>query len=455
MNIIKQHRILMLLLMLVTTLSYGQHTYLFRYKATFNSSVTSTPLFFENTITTNAGALLDVSFTRGQVPTIDEFRIVTFTNEITSVTSTGRYSPGFIGGGGLGGGGGPSCNNITNNTNTLAFNDCLGAQLISGTFGPFQCLTRNIQFFELRKIEDIRVVNNFSNTNNEIKACESKSIVIPVQCAYALEYKIPSNSNWLELLPYGNNPRTVSISYTDFPGLVPGQNLQIRVKYVLGTTDPKAYSGTLSYLIRACSPQFVEANPRSTKCSYTTDGSFELKLQRNLFSNEKLAVTIYERNTITGDFDIIPTGGQNLNITSLTNNGDGTYSYFWLNNLPAKRFKIKYQTASVSENITDASFRTLEFAGEVTIGTPQVVSFSIAKAEDKTCFSTNNGYIDISASGQSGRTFFYQYRKDGQVQVISGKSWIPFSNPNTTKISSLGEYTYRIQVRDSNDCYAR
>ncbi|MDP2542092.1 hypothetical protein [Tenacibaculum discolor] len=45
---------LYIILLLFSMASFSQHTYLFKYKASFSSAVTSNALYFENTVTTNS-----------------------------------------------------------------------------------------------------------------------------------------------------------------------------------------------------------------------------------------------------------------------------------------------------------------------------------------------------------------------------------------------------------------
>ena len=212
---------------------------------------------------------------------------------------------------------------------------------------------------------------------------------------------------------------------------------------------PIIESSILIFDIFNPSPEFKEAKPQDVTCNYDENGSFELVLGRNLNTNEKLAVTIFEKDT--GN---VPSGGQNLNITTLTANSDGTFSYKWPEILPPNEYKIKYQTGTTSENLSNV-FSSLEPAGEVEIKKTKEVTYSLTSAVDKTCFTRDDGYIDIRADGQGGRTFFYQYLKNGVVQKLAGEEWIPFTNARTTRIMGLGEANYRVKVQDSEKCFYR
>ncbi len=346
--------------------------------------------------------------------------------------------------------------NIQNFSPIIPFNGCeYNSSSVKNTLNRaitgHTCITGSVSTFRLIKIEDFASINNYSAINDEIKSCDSKRILMPTSCNYALEYKIPNNADWEELLPYRSNPSFVNISKSDFRGLYINQNLQIRVRYLpnKGETDRSAYSDILTYKITDCSPPFRGLMSENTSCSYKENGSFELKVARDLDAGEKLAITIYEKDT--GN---VPSGGQNLSITTLTANSDGTFSYKWPEKLPSNTYEIKYQTGSTSEDLSN-SFDTLEVAGEIDIKSPKPVTFSLTQASDKTCFSRNDGYIDVEADGENGRTFFYQLLKDGVVQRVSGQEWIPFTNAKTTRIARLGEAKYRVKVQDSEKCFFR
>ncbi|RLK00433.1 hypothetical protein C8N27_2120 [Tenacibaculum discolor] len=450
-------KLLHIIFLLCSVLSFSQHTYLFKYKASFSSAVTSNALYFENTITTNAGELFSVNLTRPSVVNIDEFKIVTFTEEITTVNSKGRFSPGFVVG----------CNNVTNNSDSMSFDGCmLGAQLITATFSPIGCLNKSIEEFKLIKIEDFKTINNYGVTGNELKSCEPKSLNISTHCSYyALEYKIPSNPNWEELLPYGNNPSIVEISQSDFAGLKVGENLQIRVRYtsLKGETNTNAYSGTLSYKVVGCSPQLQKpVVTQKTSCSYKNDGGFTLNFNRNLNSEEELVMTLYD-----GTDDSVLFGQE---YTSTLTNNSGVYSYTWAEPLDAGSYRIKFQTHTGSGGIDDAddTWKSLEFSDPFTIAPATAVDFQVTGSADQNCFTVNDGYIDISATGESSRTFLYQLKKDNVIQIFNGTNWVnytgnnadnetwfPFTNAKTTRISKLNKGAYSVKVRDSQGCLAK
>ena len=119
--------------------------------------------------------------------------------------------------------------------------------------------------------------------------------------------------------------------------------------------------------------------------------------------------------------------------------------------------QLKYQTHNSNSGISpnDPTWDSLVFSQIFTIGKSQQVDFSITDTSDETCFTINDGFIKIQASGESGRTFLYQYLKNGIIQTIGGQSWLPFTNTNTAEINSLGLGSYRVRVRDSEGCLVK
>ncbi len=227
------------------------------------------------------------------------------------------------------------------------------------------------------------------------------------------------------------------------------KSIQYRMqRYCSGKTTKK-----VTYVMVGCSPELKEpVENKETTCNYSNDGSFTLNFKRDLYTSKKetLVMTLYDGNDETTLFN------QEFTRT-LVDNGDGTYSYTWKKPLDAGTYRIKFQTHNKEEgiNTSDLSWKSLEFSEKFTIGKPKKVLFSIAKTSDETCFEIYDGYIEVSATGETGRTFLYQLTKNGVVQIVGGKSWFPFTNGSSTEISSLGKGTYRVKVKDSKGCFAR
>ena len=209
----------------------------------------------------------------------------------------------------------------------------------------------------------------------------------------------------------------------------------------------------IGYVLIGCSPE-IEGKPKSknVSCNYKTDGGFTVNLKRDLYDGETIVITLYDitdaANVIVFDQEYTDT---------LVSNGDGTYSYKWRSNLDAGKYEIKYQTHDKPNGINtrDNSWRSVVPSDPFYVVKPKAVTYSLTSAVDKTCFTRDDGYIDIEADGENGRTFFYQYLKNGIIQKVGGQEWIPFTNAKTTRITRLGEANYRIKVQDSEKCFYR
>ncbi|CAL2075170.1 hypothetical protein [Tenacibaculum sp. 190524A05c] len=229
------------------------------------------------------------------------------------------------------------------------------------------------------------------------------------------------------------------------------------------------FTNIVTYSIISCSPEFKGIVTKSPTCNNFEDGSLELKLGRDIETNEKLAVTLFREDITSGDFTIIPSNGQKFNITSLVGNTDGTFSYFWPAELPAGKYKLKYQTVNSATTVSPSSFDSLNFTGApFIINSIAPVNFSITNSSNEKCFTVKDGYIDVSATREPGRNLFFQLTKDGTVQVFNGTNWVnytgtnpndsgynPFTNETTTRINKLSKGDYRIKVRDSEKCYMK
>ncbi|MCH2035212.1 MAG: hypothetical protein MK202_17020 [Tenacibaculum sp.] len=248
-------------------------------------------------------------------------------------------------------------------------------------------------------------------------------------------------------------------------------NLNIHGTIHIGPQEYLPVIGTeiFTFNIISNSPEFKSVTTKSISCNGYEDGSLELKVGRDLEPNEKLAVTLFKEDITSGDFTIIPTGGQKLNITSLVNNGDGTYSYNWPEELPAGNYRMKYQTVNIATNVSPGSFDLLVFVGDIiTIDSVDPVNFAIDTISDENCFNEKDGYIEVSAFREGSRTLLYQLSNNGIVQIFNGTNWVnytgsdpenetyyPFTNDDKTIINKLGKGIYRVKVRDAQKCYMK
>jgi len=293
----------------------------------------------------------------------------------------------------------------------------------------------------IQSVYPIHIFGNKDQLNNGV--CIND--VIQLKYGYQWQFQLDSG-NWIDFPPRYNNKSVVTFTLKTILEEsrinVDGHNI---IRFRTGYNNQ--FTNIISYNIFPCPPEIVQIDTKEARCSYSKDGSFTLNLSRDLSTpREELVITLYDK---TNNAVI----GQEFT-KSLVDNGNNSYGYTWLGNLDDGNYSIRYQTHTGSGGIpsSDISWSVLRPA-DVTIKAPQQVSFRINDVGDENCYAINDGYIEVSATGESGRTFFYQYRKNGQVQVVSGRSWIPFTS--STRISGLGKASYRIQVRDSSNCYAK
>ncbi|XRE44531.1 hypothetical protein ACIVBQ_002735 [Tenacibaculum discolor] len=240
-------------------------------------------------------------------------------------------------------------------------------------------------------------------------------------------------------------------------------------KGLLEISEPMVSTNIFNFNIISSSPELKQIPPvsKSPSCNYRSDGSLTLDFKRDLYTTEKLAVIIYQQNTESGKYDVIL--DQKLDIESLEKINETTYRYQWANNLPHGTYKLKYQTGKkgVGINPEDISWSNL-VPVEFTIEETAKVDFQVTGSADQNCFTVNDGYIDISATGESSRTFLYQLKKDDVIQVFNGTNWVnytgnnadnetwfPFTNAKTTRISNLNKGGYNVKVKDSEECLAK
>ncbi|AZJ36016.1 hypothetical protein D6T69_10975 [Tenacibaculum singaporense] len=226
-------------------------------------------------------------------------------------------------------------------------------------------------------------------------------------------------------------------------------------------TTPTVESSIIILDILRPSPTLDSVKTQSSSCNYKADGGFTLNFNRNL-NSEELVMTLYDGTDDSLIYD--------QEYTSTLTNNSGVYSYTWNKPLDAGSYRVKYQTHTGTGGIDEAddTWKSLEFSDSFTITPARPVDFQVTGSADQNCFKVNDGYIDISATGESSRTFLYQLTKDGVIQFFNGTSWVdytgsnvedetwfPFTNAQTTRINKLNKGAYSVKVRDSKKCLAK
>ncbi|WP_075340673.1 hypothetical protein [Tenacibaculum agarivorans] len=268
-----------------------------------------------------------------------------------------------------------------------------------------------------------------------------------------------SNGRW-ENIPNFSNRFPLNVSILDIFGSSWGRmfdgNLQLRFRIDATFISASIYSkSTYTIQLTECSPELVgPILPVRTKCNYSNDGKFSMTVDRNLVPTERLIVSLYNQNLGNPiEYDFFTQEAP----TSLQRIANGRYRHTWQGNLPAGNYRLKYQTLKGNGNIpdTDPSWATLEFSPIFRISKSDAFQYSAQIIKDETCKTKADGEIELEVTGgERGRNYSYiVYRVDGSSVTIH-KNWTAFSGSNTT-VSSLGKDTYRLQVRDNEECYAR
>ncbi len=298
-----------------------------------------------------------------------------------------------------------------------------------------------IKYLRLYRILPLTTLNNFSSTNNEIKVCETK-IIKAASCnnsgsfSYAVDFFIGNDLiNPIKSLPYALREPTFSVAFSDFNNLPLGSNINIKIRY---TNDINGFTDALTYKFISCSPQLQNFTPIDATCSYKQDGKFSMILDQQIPSNKKLVVSLFfEDQTNPGSFSLLT----QKSTTSLTANGNSTYSYLWPDDVLPGNYSVKYQTFDTTT--PNPVWDSLEATDSFTIDSPSEFTFSGIEKNKVYCYGGNDGAITITGTGG---TLPYKYKKDGDA------NWTAFANGTTHTISGLSSGTYNIKIRDANDC---
>ncbi|WP_417237421.1 hypothetical protein [Bizionia paragorgiae] len=341
---------------------------------------------------------------------------------------------------------------ISKTASKYIYNECFNSLSSS--------VSLTVNYFRLYSLKSLKE----QNSSREIKECESYKLkVYNENCvekmSYGVEYSINSG-DWKTYTNYAKNTSSINISKDLISGLKTSDNLNIRVKY--SNTGENNYSDIITLKVVGCSPQLLKpVVTQKTSCNYKADGGFTLNFNRNL-NSEELVMTLYDGTDDSLIYD--------QEFTSTLTNNLGVYSYIWNKPLDAGSYRVKYQTHTGTGGIDEAddTWKTLEFSDSFTITPATPVDFQVTGSADQNCFEVNDGYIDISAKGESGRTFLYQLRKNNVIQIFNGTNWVnytgssadnetwsPFTNAQTTRISNLNKGAYSVKVRDSQKCLAK
>lgn len=190
----------------------------------------------------------------------------------------------------------------------------------------------------------------------------------------------------------------------------------------------------VTYDILPCPPLINNIIAANAKCS-DSKGSVKLQFNRNLKNGEYVNFLIYDKNKPSSPaFDI-------KNVQAFVSNGS-TFDYEILGLAPSTYF-VNYQVFKGDPNKPTVDKNSSDF----TINAPTPVTFSTTQT-NVSCHGEKTGSITVTAAGGSGK---YSFSKDGGVSWQNPEVG---NNANDFAFNGLGAETYRILVKDSNECLA-
>ncbi|WP_129747691.1 T9SS type A sorting domain-containing protein [Flavobacterium anhuiense] len=262
---------------------------------------------------------------------------------------------------------------------------------------------------------------------------------------YRWQYTLLPNGNstvWTDL-PQFNNLPSITVDAVDIlnenAGLYIGKNIYFRIKPCSATPG---LSESTSYSIRLSAPKVNSLTRIQPSCSDSDDGSVQLVFDRTLLKGEQLNYTLFDEiaQTPAGYNGVLAIdANKTFTIKDLS---AGTYT------LQLIGFKDGLNT-DVSPGMDPDLFALKTFD----ITRPEPVDFTLTPT-NVNCFDGKDGTLTINASG--GTKEGYQYSLDG------GSSWIPFTDPKSTKEVLTGLFpvvkpsiAYSIMVKDEHGCVAK
>ncbi|MDE1207637.1 hypothetical protein [Tenacibaculum larymnensis] len=343
-----------------------------------------------------------------------------------------------------------------------------GYTFIEGLDLSNYCYNHEVTYISIIPDNDFKILTPDPGVNNTTTSITLEASSGYHELVYNWMYYDPITNGWKKFPQEYLGKSSITFTAKDLFGseahLYTSKSIQYKLELCNGWSPKEPYT----YVFISESPQLQDPIvTQKTSCNYKADGSLTFDFKRDLYTTEKLAVIIYQQNTESGKYDVIL--DQKLDIESLEKINETTYRYQWANNLPHGTYKLKYQTGKkgVGINPEDISWSNL-VPVEFTIEETAKVDFQVTGSADQNCFTVNDGYIDISATGESSRTFLYQLKKDDVIQVFNGTNWVnykgnnadnetwfPFTNAKTTRISNLNKAAYNVKVKDSEECLAK
>lgn len=257
--------------------------------------------------------------------------------------------------------------------------------------------------------------------------------------AYNWQYQVaqsqgalPTENRWVDL-PEFNGKKNIDFKLSKYY-VWNGENKRV---YFRIKTCNNNVSNVVYHDIKQSSPHITKTNVANTSCFDQTDGSVKLTFDRQLQANETINLTL-QKKSLAGNFYEFYASHENLRELNEENTA--------FNNLPPGDYRVQLVGFYKGfPTYTDGSSHSVLF----TIQKPAPVTFQ-TKITPVYCKGGQDGVIEIIAQGGQGSYLYQIEYPDGTIS-----EWIPFLTGGKTQISHLLPGEYKIQVKDTHECYAR
>ncbi|WP_313375313.1 T9SS type A sorting domain-containing protein [Chishuiella sp.] len=251
---------------------------------------------------------------------------------------------------------------------------------------------------------------------------------------YNWEYSVGNPDNFIRFPDQYNNQPILNLKGDDFlKNNDLGKSIFIRVN----TGYQNNTSNIILFTYLKTAPKITSASSGDITCFGEENGQVTLNFDRKLEEGETLESSLV--NTDNGNAVV-----DNYNLSSLSNATSYTISGLAKGNY---RLDLAQGTYGGNPTYTDGA----DYSYTFTIKEPKPVEFSVTQSTDVFCYDGSDGTINLSATGEAGRTFKYS--------ILGGsfttENWVNFSSASTTKIENLPAGEYTIKVMDSSGCLAK
>jgi hypothetical protein len=192
-------------------------------------------------------------------------------------------------------------------------------------------------------------------------------------------------------------------------------------------------SNVISFTYLQSAPDVFSITSTDPKCYDSRDNAVKIQFGRPLSVNEKLNITLTN----------IDNDEQLPNYMDIVLNDANSFTIF---NIPTGKYELQLNGFHNGVPLYSSTIKNpLNFE----IKRPLPLDFTL-KSSDILCNGAMNGTITISPIGGSRSVSGYDY-----YSLDDGVSWIPFPNNQPFIITGLAPGTYKVKVKDMNECIAK